>query len=435
MFNRLPVSVKHGLIRLTAAVLLCGVLFALAYDRTDEPEAPRDMETAYHRISIERTRLEFLDAGWAARFSAAAEAVGSSAAQVRQDFIKWRPFFDFIDRENRRVLLTTPQGHLFSYDLEAKSARPVTSNLTGIIRDTAWREPSPEWLDGEPPAQKIAWLVELGARDIEILHDTAIGSVVLVAANRFEGACMRQVIYRAPLPEGDVTELTFDLLYTSSDCLVRHPDNIIARLVQRDARTVVAAIGQGADPTGTMDPKDVFGKSVMVDLLSGIGTRLTHGHRNPQGLTVLEDGTILMAEHGPRGGDEINILATGKGYGWPQVSYGIGYEPSPGQFARSQRPFGEPLFYFSPSIAISEIVSYRKPHFVRWQGNILATSLKDKAIHRLDFDIDDRVVRSSERIEVGCRIRDVELDTEGVIYAVCDNLDFLTIRRAAADYF
>ena len=142
------------------------------------------------------------------------------------------------------------------------------------------------------------------------------------------------------------------------------------------------------------------------------------GVRNPQGLYFDKvSGLLLEVEHGPMGGDEVNIIRSGSNYGHPVISYGNNYS--------SGRRIGEgthkegmvqPIYYFLPSIAASKLMVYRGEMFSEWDGHIFVTALRGEHVAKLDLD--GEVVRSHRAIlsEVGGRIRDIKTGPDGSIY-------------------
>ncbi|MEM6415734.1 MAG: PQQ-dependent sugar dehydrogenase [Pseudomonadota bacterium] len=144
------------------------------------------------------------------------------------------------------------------------------------------------------------------------------------------------------------------------------------------------------------------------------------GHRNPQGLTYDPERNILWeTEHGPRGGDEINIVEAGVNYGWPFATYGIDYN---GQLIS---PFTEyegtrqPFKYWTPSIAPSGLAIYRGDLFpADWDGDLLVGALAGQALHRIDLNGTKEV--GEERYDLGGRIRDVRVGPDGAIYLAID---------------
>lgn len=176
------------------------------------------------------------------------------------------------------------------------------------------------------------------------------------------------------------------------------------------------------------DPAAEYGKVLAVNLLTGATRVVSLGHRNPQGLAVGADGAILSTEHGPYGGDELNIIREGANYGWPRVSYGRAYTglQLPGSAAWGQHDgFALPVYAWVPSVAISSLT--RIEGFApAWDGDLLVGSLKGQSLYRLRLQ-GDRVVYA-ETIPVGARVRDVHQHGDGRIVFWTDygQLVFLT---------
>ena len=113
----------------------------------------------------------------------------------------------------------------------------------------------------------------------------------------------------------------------------------------------------------------------------------SYGHRNPQGLIKHpETGAIWEHEHGPKGGDEINIIQKAKNYGWPIISYGINYDGSSFTDITEKEGMEQPLFYWVPSIAPSGMTFVSSDIYPQWKGNLLVGSLKFKYLERLVLD-------------------------------------------------
>ncbi|QDY41468.1 PQQ-dependent sugar dehydrogenase [Candidatus Pantoea soli] len=148
-----------------------------------------------------------------------------------------------------------------------------------------------------------------------------------------------------------------------------------------------------------------------------------YGVRNPQGL-ALNPWTQQMweSEHGPRGGDEINVLDKGRNYGWPLVTYGIDYSgekvpESRGTAAPGTQP---PRFYWQVSPAISGMAFYNSPRFPQWKHSLFIGALKDKSLIQLRVN-GDRVVEEQRLLSGrGERIRDVRQGPDGYLYVLTD---------------
>ncbi len=112
----------------------------------------------------------------------------------------------------------------------------------------------------------------------------------------------------------------------------------------------------------------------------------SYGHRNPQGLAFDKaTNTIYENEHGPRGGDEINVLVTGKNYGWPKITYGGDYTGLPISDKVAMDGMEQPLLYWVPSIAPSGMTFYEKDLFADWQGDLLVSALAGEQLRRVEL--------------------------------------------------
>ena len=148
-----------------------------------------------------------------------------------------------------------------------------------------------------------------------------------------------------------------------------------------------------------------------------------YGLRNAEGLAFNPaDGKLWEQEHGPRGGDEINIMEKGKNYGWPVVSYGVNYDGSPVGQGKQQAPgMADPVWHWTPSIAPSGMAFYTGDLIPSWKGSLLNGALKFELVSRLTLDGDKAV--KEERVLQGLheRIRDVRQGPDGALYLLTDN--------------
>lgn len=143
------------------------------------------------------------------------------------------------------------------------------------------------------------------------------------------------------------------------------------------------------------------------------------GHRNPQGFVYDRERDIFWeTEHGPRGGDEINIIEPGNNYGWPAASYGIDYNGARITPFTEYEGSTQPVHYWTPSIAPSGLAVYRGDLFDAWNGDLLVGAMAGLALHRVILDGDDIV--GEERYLVGARIRDVRVGPDGAIYVASE---------------
>ncbi|MDP5151377.1 PQQ-dependent sugar dehydrogenase [Rheinheimera baltica] len=152
----------------------------------------------------------------------------------------------------------------------------------------------------------------------------------------------------------------------------------------------------------------------------------SYGHRNIQGAALHpQTGQLWTHEHGPQGGDEINIALPGKNYGWPLITYGEEY--GGGAIGKTaQEGLEQPLHYWVPSIAPSGMIFYNAELFPEWQNNLFVGSLKFGQLVRLELTGDK--VSHEERIMIGQRVRDVEQGPDGAVYLLTDSSDGQLLR-------
>jgi aldose sugar dehydrogenase len=146
------------------------------------------------------------------------------------------------------------------------------------------------------------------------------------------------------------------------------------------------------------------------------------GHRNVQGAALHpSSGKLWTAEHGARGGDEINIPEAGKNYGWPVISYGRNYDFSKIGVGTAKEGMEQPIYYWDPSIAPSGATFYTGARFAEWTGNLFVGALAGQALHRLVLD-GERVVGEEVLVgNLGERIRDVRQGPDGALWLLTDN--------------
>ena len=149
----------------------------------------------------------------------------------------------------------------------------------------------------------------------------------------------------------------------------------------------------------------------------------SYGHRNVQGAAIHpETGKLWISEHGPRGGDELNVPKPGGNYGWPLVSHGVEYSGRPvGRGNRSAPGLEDPIATWTPAVAPGGIAFYTNKAFPGWQGNLLVAGLRARAILRLELDGEAMVHEERLMADEGRRIRDVAVGPDGVVYALTDD--------------
>ena len=145
----------------------------------------------------------------------------------------------------------------------------------------------------------------------------------------------------------------------------------------------------------------------------------SEGHRTPYGLAFAPNGQLWEVEHGPMGGDELNLIQKGKNYGWPLVSYGNNYNGVPIAKPPTRTDLVEPVIYWTPIIAPGNIMFYKGNMFPQWNGSALMGGMATMTLNRFVFD-GKGGAKPAERWNVGHRIRDVEEGPDGSLWMLED---------------
>lgn len=180
---------------------------------------------------------------------------------------------------------------------------------------------------------------------------------------------------------------------------------------------------------GTVPPDNPF-----VNKAGALPEIWSYGHRNPQAAAINPaTGEFWEIEHGPRGGDEINLPQPGKNYGWPVISYGKNYSGTPVGRGKSKMPgMEQPIYQWTPVISPSGMAFYTGDLFPRWKGNLFVGGLTAQALVRLELD--GAKVTHEERLlrELSMRIRDVAQGPDGTLYVITDEEDGMILKLSPA---
>lgn len=177
-------------------------------------------------------------------------------------------------------------------------------------------------------------------------------------------------------------------------------------------------------PDGSVPPDNPF-----ADSDTNKPEIFSYGHRNPQGMDIHpETGDVWIHEHGPKGGDEINILKSGANYGWPAVTFGISYWGTEISDKTTAPGMEDPVLHWTPSIAPSGMAFYTGEKFPAWQGDLFVGALAGKHLRRVTLD--GRSVTGQYELlgERGERIRDVRNGPDGYLYVLTDERNGTLLR-------
>ena len=193
------------------------------------------------------------------------------------------------------------------------------------------------------------------------------------------------------------------------------PMNVGGRMAESGETHLFVVIGENGRFDLVQDAGAHVGKLLRIDVETGAAETLASGLRNPQGLARDGGGRVWWTEHGPQGGDELNLLRPGGNYGWPLASYGVGYgraiiAPSP-EATGMHDGFAQPAFAWVPDIGVSALAVNDPRWLPLWKDDLLVASLAGESIFRVRRD--GAEVRYVERIEVGFGIRDMAWMPDG----------------------
>jgi len=254
--------------------------------------------------------------------------------------------------------------------------------------------------------------------------------------------CYVNAVSLIPLPTGNsnLKEITVNAsdwkeIYQSHPCLqMRHDVKkgitghmMGGRLAAMSRGEIAIVNGEGNSRFLPQDDGSDMGRVVIIPLDGSPARAINKGLRNPMGLLHDSQGRLWSTEHGPYGGDELNLIQEGKNYGWPFAAYGVEYQRIPigtvteyGRHPNSQKP----AFSWVPSIAPSNLIEV-KDFDSAWEGDLIVATLKSKTLYRLRLD-GDRVVYS-EPIKIGVGVRYLQMHSNNQILGWTDNATLLVI--------
>ncbi len=227
--------------------------------------------------------------------------------------------------------------------------------------------------------------------------------------------CIKLNILKAPISK---EKLNFKTFFKTKDCGFELDAGRMSYYNHYGKEGLLVTTDTGVEGNEAQDNNSSFGKILFIDFENKDSIIFSKGHRTPQGLSV-ENDLILSAAHGPRGGDEINLIKFGNNYGWPISSYGEPYykekfyktENSKNSFFyyknHSDYGFSEPVYAFVPSIGINQIIKVPDSFSIFWKNNYLVTSLNRGSIYRIQLGENFNKLISQEEIFIGKRIRDI----------------------------
>ena len=287
---------------------------------------------------------------------------------------------------------------------------------------------------------KVATGGQAGLFDVALHPRFAENHLVYFAYEAGRPGAMRMELTRARLDGDELKDPRVIFRETPDN---RRSLNLGGRIVFGRAGHLYLSIGDGGDMQRAQRPDDDAGSMIRLNddgsvpkdnpFVGKAGWRpekFDLGHRNPEGVALdPQTGRVWTHEHGPQGGDEINVIRAGTNYGWPVITYGVNYGTGTriGE-GTAKAGMAQPLYYWVPSIAPSGMAFYTGDRFPKWKGNLFVGALAGEMLVRLELD-GEKVIRE-ERLLHGVlgRIRDVRTGPDGFIYLLTDESDGVLAR-------
>jgi aldose sugar dehydrogenase len=268
--------------------------------------------------------------------------------------------------------------------------------------------------------------------DISVLTQTAETAQLLISYPRFnsEGRCVTVVVYSYRANFGAQPSLKRGKMwFQSNPCVaISAVQHAAGRMELIDAKSAYLTIGDlGYPEIGDKTKRGTLGTVMKISAKKV--TQISSGHRNAQGILLIGKD-LYTSEHGPRGGDELNLIQQGIDYGWPTVTYGERY--SPGDYVSPTNPeshngFRKPLTYWVPSVAPTELIQLPAASaWGQWSSSIVMGTLREESLIFIQMK-NKRVVGQMQTVNVDERIRDMEITKDGAIIATTDSGKLLII--------
>jgi len=271
--------------------------------------------------------------------------------------------------------------------------------------------------------------------DIAVLEEQEKVISLLISFPQYsqKNRCVSLVLYKYDLKlAATVSVVRGKQWFKSSPCVpISAVQHAAGRIEVIDKKNVYLTTGDlGFPKIGDRKARGTLGSIYKVS--SSAFERVSQGHRNPQGVQLIGKD-LYISEHGPRGGDEINLIDLGRDYGWPFVTYGQPY--GSGDYVRPSKTgthegFTKPLYYWVPSVAPTELILLPDdPRWGSWSGQLVMGTLRENALIFLQL-MSKREVGQVANVNVGERIRDLEVGNDGSIIATTDSGNLLFVSPA-----
>jgi glucose/arabinose dehydrogenase len=300
-------------------------------------------------------------------------------------------------------------GEIFTFNKDAKSLRKLGSFI---------------------PASRRIIDSRFAINDIAILSESATSAKLLISYPRLgiDRSCVEVAIDELSYDRKKQKVKFVSNWFVTQPCVpISAVQHTAGRFEVIDQNTVYVTIGDlGYSLINDRSKRGDLGS--IFRLTAKSASKISQGHRNPQGIVMYNKVHLLAAEHGPRGGDELNLIKKGSDYGWPFVSYGEPY--SDGDYVRPEKTathvgYVEPLTYWVPSIAPTELVQLPQQGWGNWNGALVLGTLREEVLVFMKLNQGLQVVEKIQ-VKVGHRVRDLELLRNGSLLMSTDSGQLIT---------
>jgi glucose/arabinose dehydrogenase len=293
------------------------------------------------------------------------------------------------------------------------------------------KDGSTKLLEGFPD---VATYGQGGMLDVAVRPDYAEGDWIYFTYSKMHKGFPETTLARAVLKDTKLKDWQ-DLLITQAES--KSGNHFGSRIAFDDESHVYFGVGDRGERDSAQDLKTHAGTIIRLNIDGSVPEDnpfiknkkalpeiYSYGHRNPQGLMFdAKTRKLWEVEHGPRGGDEINLIGAGKNYGWPVISYGKEYW-GPIAVGEGTKKTGmeQPVKQYTPSIATGSLIVYSGKAFPKWEGDLFVSALKLRHINRIELNESGQAIAESRLIESEDeRIRDLLETHDGYIYFSTDS--------------
>ena len=326
----------------------------------------------------------------------------------------------FVESVDNYIFMIGGKGNIIKMDINNGSITEVESNLSGIIESQNYSS----IVNGSDYSSRM------GIRDTSF--DLRNNTLLVTAIKKDEkNNCFTLGVLSTDM---SIDSLSFSWTFEINHCEKNFNSHQAGGRIHPFREGYLLTVGDFKLPEdfGYEITEDSHLSKILLIDRDWNSTIFSSGHRNPQGLTIHNE-IIFSSEHGPFGGDEVNIIEEGGDYGWPSSAYGFTYGLENIYELNHDLSFQEPIYFFTPSIGISEIAFYSQAEFPRWNNFLMVSSLKNMTLYTVKLDASQRNVIHVGELYVGERIRDFTTAANGELFLAGDLGSLIIINRTDQD--